>query len=132
MKVRQQEIKEKPGAKSISHALEVLSQAAEESSDDLRAMVKSDYQRLQDILSHLGPALQGTIREVKNSTVESIARARDKAEVATRKAATDMNRSAHDNPWIYIGAAAVGSALLGFILARRSKGRYNSRPSSNV
>jgi len=113
--------------KSISNALEVLNQAAGESADDLRAMMRRDYQQLRNIFDGVRPTVKKAVREMEESTVRSLSQVRDTAARATKNAVSTVDRSAHDHPWAYLGAATAGAALIGFLFGRRTRTRGTNR-----
>ena len=59
--------------------------------------------------------------ELKAHVVESLQQARERATEKGRGIATHLDGEVHRHPWMYIGVAALFSAMLGFIFGRRSR-----------
>lgn len=107
--------------KSISHALKLLNDAAEESADEIRSMVRSDYRRLKNVLAEVKPEVHSALSEIGGAVSESIGEAKERVVATTRETAHKVDESVHEHPWAYIGGAAAMFALVGFLLGRRSK-----------
>lgn len=105
--------------KSISHALEVLNDAAKDSSSDIKHMINQDYKQLKNILSETSPEVKSALREIVTASQESVTRAKDKVIETTKAAAEKVDETAHKNPWYFIAGSAVVGGILGFFLGRR-------------
>lgn len=100
----------KESLRSINEALEVLNDAAEESADEIRKMVSSDYRKLKNALNSIQPEVRTAISDAK-----------DHITTITKDTAQRVDDSAHENPWTFIGAAAAVGAFAGFLLGRQAK-----------
>ena len=99
-------------AQSISHALAILNDAAQDSSDEIRKMVNKDFRRIKETFSNLTPEIKGALREVRNASSESLTHLKD--------ASHQIDHSAHENPWIFVGTAAAVAGVMGFVLGRKT------------
>lgn len=79
---------------SIQQAVSVLNEAAHESTEELK----------------------GALREFGRTSLVSAVKARDQIVESSKIAAENVNSSAHNYPWAFIG----GAALVGFLLGRKS------------
>jgi ElaB/YqjD/DUF883 family membrane-anchored ribosome-binding protein len=80
------------------------------------------HDKLSDALELLKEASrdkQVELSELVGDFIDNAKHARDKAVQKAKHAANQVDRSAHDNPWPYIGGAALGGFLIGFLI--RSK-----------
>ncbi len=107
-------------AKSISHALTILNEAAKDSSDEIRQMVSKDFRRIKETFSEHVPEVKGALREIRDASGESVIHLRDRAVDSAKETARRVDETAHSNPWIFIGATAAVLGVLGFVLGRRS------------
>jgi len=92
----------------LHEAMELLNEAAQEKRDELRALLSGKYTDLRSVLDDAAHASVGWIKH----TGEAVAG-------TAKKAASTVNDSVHENPWPYIGGAALGGLILGFMLGRR-------------
>lgn len=95
--------------KSIEHALHILNEAAKESSQEIKSMVNTDYNKLKNIFSDFKPEVRHAFKELGEASQEQL-----------KEAHENVKESVHQHPWIYIGGATVISGLLGYILGKKS------------
>ncbi|MBX7232113.1 MAG: hypothetical protein K1X29_08510 [Bdellovibrionales bacterium] len=107
-------------AKSLSHALSILNEAADDSAQEIRRMVNSDYEKLRDLFDGTKPKIKRAFGEIKGFADESIHLAKDKVVTTAKGAAENVDESVHQQPWMYLGCVAATSVLAGFLLGRNS------------
>ena len=96
---------------NVKEALHVLETAAANDVDDVKQIFSSEYKNLKKALTKHAPhALLDTFRDAKDFSVDY-----------TVEKAKTIDRSVHNNPWYYIGGAAVLAGLIGFIAGRNNK-----------
>lgn len=89
----------------------------------LNEAARDKKQEIQDLMSNKFDHIKGAIQEASNQGRERFNRVREAAgeayEVGSEKvkeAAKKVDENVHENPWAYIGGAAVAALLLGYIL----------------
>lgn len=107
--------------KSINEALSVLNNAARNSSDEVRSMLHKELKVVREALFEEFPETRSRLREIRDNSVESLLNARDRISDAAKKTASQVNQSAHDSPWYYIGGAALVATLLGFYFGKKTR-----------
>ena len=100
----------------IADALKLLNEAAQEKKSDLASMLADKYETLKQV-----------IVDSEKSVGHAFARGEKRAaEVAMQakefgiKKAKEVDEHVHDNPWPYIGGAALVGILVGYILGRKN------------
>lgn len=100
----------------ISEALKLLEEASKEKKDEIKSLVSEKYHGLKDALSET----EDNIAEMKRKAVEAVKRAGEASWQKSKDVAVAVDDNVHKNPWYYIGGAAVGALLLGYILGRKN------------
>jgi ElaB/YqjD/DUF883 family membrane-anchored ribosome-binding protein len=101
----------------IAEALKLLEEAAREKKDELRNMVASKYGHLKSVLVDTEHSVAETLVAAQKRAAEALQHAR---EIGEQKAKA-VDEHVHENPWMYIGGAALTGLLLGYILGRNKK-----------
>jgi ElaB/YqjD/DUF883 family membrane-anchored ribosome-binding protein len=115
----------KHGTESIDQALKLLDSVAKSHSKEIKQKVVNDYQGLKDVISKSERGddkkildyvsnLESTYHNLQNRTVDM-----------ARKASTKIDKTAHENPWYFVGGAAIAGSFLGLFLGNRIKGKRN-------
>ena len=79
--------------------------------------VKEKYSELSDLLQGMALQSKKAYSRVCRATEEAIYEGSEKA----KDTAITVNRQAHKNPWAFIGGAALGALLVGFVIGKTSK-----------
>ena len=96
---------------NVKEALHVLETAAASDVDGIKDIFSSEYKHLRKALAtHAPHALFDKLKDAKDFSVDY-----------TVEKAKTVDKSVHDNPWYYIGGAAIVAGLIGFIAGRSNK-----------
>ncbi len=103
------------GNEKIAEALKLLEEAAREKKDELKGMVASKYGHLKSVLVDSEHAVADSLVAAQKRAAEALRHAK---EIGEEKAKA-VDEHVHENPWAYIGGAALTGLLLGYILGRK-------------
>ena len=103
----------------VSEAFQLLEEFAVEKKDEIKSLVSDKYSNLKEALGSRSGDMRESLDTLKNKTGELATRAKDISAEKVKDAALAVDESAHKNPWPYIGSAAVGGLLLGYILGKK-------------
>ena len=99
----------------IHEALELLNEAAKEKKDEVYGVINSKYEHLREMFA--GVAENG--QSLAEDATKNISKTWHAEEKKIKKLAADWDKEVRENPWTYIGGAALGSLCLGLILGRK-------------
>ena len=91
----------------LNEALAHLNEAAKERREELQKLLAEKY---TDLKAAFGGAAGASVNWMKEG-------GREVGETA-KLAASTVDHSVHKHPWYYVGGAAVGALILGFLLGR--------------
>jgi len=91
----------------LNEALAHLNEAAKERREELNKLLSEKYTDLRSALGGMAGASADWVKEQGREVGD-----------AAKVAASTVDRSAHQHPWYYVGGAALGGLLLGFLLGR--------------
>jgi len=100
----------------IAEALKLLNEAAQEKKSDMAGMIADKYEALKQVVMDSGKSMGHAFMRGEKRTVEAAMQAKD----FSVKKAKEVNEHVHDNPWPYIGGAALVGILFGYILGRKN------------
>lgn len=97
---------------NIRHALNILDEAAEESSQEIRKIIDKDYHDLVKTFSNPenpGEEIVKNLSKNVNSAVDT-----------SKKVLKELDMNVHRSPWGYLGGTALSSMALGFLIGKYS------------
>ena len=103
----------------VAEALKLLEEAAREKKDELRHLVGNKYTHLKSVLVDAEQSAVDTLSAAQKRAVEAIVHAKEVGQEKVKAAATAVDEHVHENPWPYIGGAALAALLFGYILGRK-------------
>lgn len=95
------------GTEKLNEALAHLNEAAKERREELQTLLAEKYTDLKAALGGAAHASGDWVREQSREAGD-----------AAKLAASTVDHSVHKHPWYYVGGAAVGALILGFLLGR--------------
>jgi len=110
----------KPSSEKISEALQLLEEAAKDKKDELRTMITEKYGNVKDVLSTKEQQMSEAVKKARDYASGKATHYKDYGTQKAKEVSTAVDEEVHRNPWPYIGGAALGALLLGFILGRKN------------
>ena len=103
----------------IDEALKLLEEAAKEKKEELVGRITDKYTHLKNTFVGAEHTVVEKLTAAEKRTVEALRRAKEVSEEKIKKTATAVDEQVHENPWPYIGGAALVAFLFGYILGRK-------------
>jgi ElaB/YqjD/DUF883 family membrane-anchored ribosome-binding protein len=100
----------------IAEALKLLNEAAQEKKSDVAGMIGDKYETLKQVIMDSEKSVGHAFWRGEKRAVEAALQAK---EFGIKKA-KEVDEHVHDNPWPYIGGAALVGLLVGYILGRKN------------
>jgi ElaB/YqjD/DUF883 family membrane-anchored ribosome-binding protein len=95
------------GTEKLNEALAQLNEAAKERREELDKLIAEKYTNLKAAFGGAAHASADWVKEQGKEVGDT-----------AKLAASTVDRSAHVHPWYFVGGAALGGLLLGFLLGR--------------
>jgi ElaB/YqjD/DUF883 family membrane-anchored ribosome-binding protein len=103
-------------SQKISEALQLLEEAAKEKKEDIAKLISDRYGGVKELFSTGEEQVSAAVRRARTYASEKASYGEEKV----REYSKALDEEVHRNPWHYIGGAALGGLLLGFILGKKS------------
>ena len=100
----------------ISEALQLLEEAAKEKREDVRKLISDKYAGVKNLFVSTEAQVTDALRKARSYASEKASYGEEKVKEYSKA----LDQEVHRNPWHYIGGAALGGLLLGFILGKKS------------
>lgn len=104
----------------IEEALNLLAEAAREKKQELLTLVGGKYTDLKDAFSDGRSRMSGALADTAHRAADSVRQCSQRGQEQVRDAASRVEKNVQASPWSYIGGAALGALILGYVLGRRS------------
>ena len=96
--------------KRINEALDLLNEVAKDKKAELREMIHTKYGDLRSAVGGAAGRVQHDVAATYHHGVEKV-----------KDIAGELDENVHKNPWPYIGGAALGCLILGYIMGRSKR-----------
>ena len=100
----------------IAEALKLLNEAAQEKKSEVASMLTDKYETLKQVIVDSEKSMGHAFGRGERRAVEAAMQAKEFG----LKKAKEVDEHVHDNPWPYIGGAALVGVLLGYVLGRKN------------
>lgn len=103
---------------NFTTALKLLEEAAKQKKEELTAVMSDKYTNLRSLILEKEGNLAKSFTTARDQAVDMAEHVRDAGIEKAREIADDVDKSAHQNPWPYIGGSALVGVLIGYIMGR--------------
>jgi ElaB/YqjD/DUF883 family membrane-anchored ribosome-binding protein len=103
----------------IEEALELLALAAKEKKMELTDLVSEKFSDLKEMLFDGRTSVAQSFSEATKRAAESVRDAGHRSQEKVRDFVVRIDDDVHASPWSFIGGAALGALVVGFIFGRR-------------
>ncbi len=99
----------------IQEALELLNEAAQGKKEEVFELLGDKYEHLKEFFESVASNGEAIAGQTKKQIVKSL----HQEEKKLKEVATQWDKKVHKDPWAFLGGVALGSLVLGLILARK-------------
>jgi ElaB/YqjD/DUF883 family membrane-anchored ribosome-binding protein len=104
--------KEQSSTQKIHYALTLLDEVAKEKKAEINQLIREKYSNIQEIMDEA----KNTYREVVEKTKQNLSGAIMGGEEKIKEISTGIDKTVHENPWLFLVAFVTGGFLFGYIL----------------
>ena len=104
----------------LTEALKLLEEAAVEKKEEIKGMLTAKCRNLKDLVISSEMSGEETLAALKKKVTDAAKKIQEVSVEKSKEIASTVDESAHKNPWYFIGGAAIGGLLLGYILGKKN------------
>ena len=104
----------------IKEALALLEEAAKTKKEEVTSLVSNKYDNVKDVFLTKEEQARAAIKGAKQYASEKAEHYYKTGEDAVKEYSKTIDEEVHRNPWQYIGGAAIGALLLGYIMGKKN------------
>ncbi len=106
---------------SLKRALEIINDAAKDSSQELQSMVKGDYRYIKSYFAEAGPQVKEKLMDFKDQSVRKVSEFSDNVSERSKEFGHAVDMDLRERPWSYVGGTAVAAGIFGYLLGRSGR-----------
>lgn len=112
------QVKEHRGGWKINEALQLLDEAAKEKQGELSRLITEKYANIREAMTEATRSYTEAVSRTRQNLSETVSVGEEKLKEMT----IDIDKRARENPWLFLGIAATGFFLAGYMLAGSIRG----------
>ena len=98
--------------KKFEEALHLLNEAARDKKTEIQSLLGNKYTHIRETIQEVAADRTADFNRMRRQAQDAF----EEGSERVKEVASDVDRQVKKNPWPYIGGAALGSLLLGYIL----------------
>lgn len=100
------------GNKKFEEALQLLNEAAKEKKEELQKLLSEKYSDIREAIEEVAEEKMGDLKRVKKTAEKTLQDQEEKI----HDAIVDLENKVKKEPLKYVGGAALGALLIGFVM----------------